>query len=142
MKLQKGFTLIELVMVIVILGILAAVAIPKFIDLTGNAQTAAVAGIVGALGAAGADNYAACAVVGNAVTANVCVRVAKCSDVATLLSPPMAFGAAGAGISGTYNVAVDTAVAAPDGTTGNCTLQIIKNGNLYSGTYVVTAAGQ
>jgi MSHA pilin protein MshA len=37
---QKGFTIIELVVVIVILGILAAVAFPKFQDLSGSAKTA------------------------------------------------------------------------------------------------------
>lgn len=47
MKKQKGFTLIELVMVIVILGILAAVAVPQFGDLTDKAQNAATLGIVG-----------------------------------------------------------------------------------------------
>jgi len=39
-KQQKGFTIIELVVVIVILGILAAVAFPKFQDLSGSAKTA------------------------------------------------------------------------------------------------------
>jgi MSHA pilin protein MshA len=49
---QKGFTLIELVVVIVILGVLAATAAPKFIDLTSDARAAVVKGVQGSVNSA------------------------------------------------------------------------------------------
>ena len=55
---QKGFTIIELVVVIVILGILAAVAFPKFQDLSGDAKTAVVNGGKSALLSAAVISFA------------------------------------------------------------------------------------
>ena len=55
---QRGFTLIEIIMVIVLLGIIAAIAIPKYIDLRTEAADATASGIVGAIVSSASIGYA------------------------------------------------------------------------------------
>jgi MSHA pilin protein MshA len=80
-KSQQGFTLIELVMVIVILGILAATAIPKFVNLQDEARQAAVDGAAGAISSASAINYSTYQV--NTAKAVRLNSATSCNDLVT-----------------------------------------------------------
>ena len=81
MKQNNGFSLIELVLVMVILGILAASAIPSFVDVSGDARKSATTGIAGALGSASAINYAVRSIKGvDGIAISNCQDIAKALD--------------------------------------------------------------
>ncbi len=64
---SKGFTLIELIIIIIILGIISAVAIPKYIDMKTEAQKGAAKGILGALASADSILFSKYLVAGSTV---------------------------------------------------------------------------
>ena len=86
MRNERGFTLIELILVIVVLAIMAAVAIPKFIDIRGDAKKSAVQGSLGGVRSALA-NYRASQIVKGLTPETA--TLASLTDGTTVLDGPV-----------------------------------------------------
>ncbi|MFM5676910.1 prepilin-type N-terminal cleavage/methylation domain-containing protein [Aeromonas veronii] len=90
MKKQAGFTLIELVIVIIILGILAVTAAPKFLNLQDDAKTAAASGVLAAVQSSSQLVYSKAALEGIEAAATGSVSSADGTAIAVVYGYPEA----------------------------------------------------
>ena len=132
---QSGFTLVELVVVIIILGVLSAVALPKFVNLSGEARNAAVKGVGAAASTGFAINYAARKASSAAAVGVTGTNATICAANGAGLAPVMTggFPAGYSVIPGALTTSCAT--VGQDGQSGTC---IVRDATLNSASATVT----
>lgn len=120
--------MIELIVVIVILGILAATALPKFIDLRSDALHSSANGMAGGLTSAMSVNYGGCSATAHSTagaSAAKCKQVTDCTDGAALLQGVTANPFTQAGTTFT----ITSAALGANGSTASCELTVSRAGS-------------
>lgn len=130
---QSGFTLVELIVVIVVLGILAATALPKFVNVSQDARRASVEGVTGALRSAVSLVQAKYYAAGNTTATTVTMQDNSTVTVAAGTGIPVGTAAGiGAALQSTEGFVVDyttpTAVTFRPTNGGGSNCQVAYNG--------------